>query len=252
MEDDIPRASKVPDVARRQPSSKDENSGLPAIAWVSIGCGGVGVVMMILGVCAAIAIPAVIESRKAAMEAGAKATILTISAAESTFRQVDGNRNGHQDYWTADVRGLYAMEDSSGSPRKFIPDKNIAAADYVPANCGDRMSEKPVEDPVPYNGYFVAAFARDENGDSLRVDVDGDGNRCENEEKFAFMAFPVEYDSTGTKGFIVNQRDMIYTMDAVDAGLNEKDSLKPAGDAGKTPPVFSFPSNPGEEGWRTK
>src|SRR3954465_774253 len=76
-------------------------------------------------VIAAIAIPGLISSRRASNERGAASGLKALASAEADFRANDRDKNGANDFWTADVKGLYTMtpaaELEKGGPSKHLP-----------------------------------------------------------------------------------------------------------------------------------
>ena len=72
------------------------NSGLTRIELVFI----TAVVLVI----AAIAIPGLISSQLASNERGAATALKTLASAEADFRANDRDKNGVNDFWTADAK----------------------------------------------------------------------------------------------------------------------------------------------------
>ena len=66
----------------------------------------VGVILLVL---AALAVPGYLSSARASNERGASTTLKTFSTAEADFRANDKDWNHVNDFWTADVKGLYTM-----------------------------------------------------------------------------------------------------------------------------------------------
>lgn len=207
------------------------------------------IVVAIIGIIAAIAIPSIMQSRKAAQEASGSQVLGTIASAESTFRQNDGNRNQTQDYYTDSVWGLYAIEDPTGDPQKFIPNEAVANSDYVGTACGS-SDVSGDSNQVPHNGFFVAAFDKGEAGNTLNEDLDGDGASCENATSFAFMAFPAEWGTTADNAYVVTQDAQVYSRDANEAGFNSNDGT-PSTNKGTAPKTdlsaLSFPDKWGAQ-----
>lgn len=218
------------------------------------------IVVAIIGIIAMIAIPAILESRKAANEKAGMSALRTIMAAEETFRQVNGDRNPVTNYWAADVWGLYGIQDATGGKRAWI-DQAVGASDYNHQSVATGANNTSPADydiaafpasEQSQSGYFVAVFLRDGNGNAIQEDLDGDGNAYESSTKYAFQAFPEEYDSTGNNGFIVNQEGTIWIRDGLEncgggcSPFNDKADLSPMGTKGQggTPPMTDYPGRP--------
>src|SRR5579885_2621219 len=67
------------------------------------------IVIAIIAIIAAIAIPGLLSSQRASNERNASTSLKTLTSAEADFRANDRDWNHVNDFWTADVRGLYTM-----------------------------------------------------------------------------------------------------------------------------------------------
>src|SRR5215470_5957140 len=67
------------------------------------------IVIAIIAIIAAIAIPGLLSSQRASNERNASTTLKTLTSAEADFRANDRDWNHVNDFWTADVKGLYTM-----------------------------------------------------------------------------------------------------------------------------------------------
>lgn len=199
-------------------------------------------VITVLTVVTAFAVPAWLRSRLRSTEAGSIAGLKQLVSTESTWRQVDADGNGVQDYWTLDVAGFYGMEDASRQIMKFI-DVNFAKADGSRrvSYSGQPSPNSAPCSPVPKRGYVFRAMISD----------DGEGrprpysvnyvptaplwgrprtastilrNRrgaygcatATNSYLFGFCAMPTPYQAP-LRTFIVNEEGVIY---GVDRGCN--------------------------------
>ena len=95
------------------------------------------IVIAIIAIIAAIAIPGLLSSQRASNERNASTSLKTLTSAEADFRANDRDGNKVNDFWTANVAGLYTMTSAaltgnSGSTTdtciKLI-DLSIASAD---------------------------------------------------------------------------------------------------------------------------
>ncbi|MDX2008613.1 MAG: type IV pilin-like G/H family protein [Myxococcaceae bacterium] len=75
-----------PSVAPRGPNAPSAKGGLPAVAWVVILLAGVPVVVAVLGIVAAIAIPNFIRFKVRAKQAECKATLKAVAVAQEAYR----------------------------------------------------------------------------------------------------------------------------------------------------------------------
>lgn len=185
------------------------------------------IVVAIIAIIAAIAIPSLLRSRIAANETSCQSALKQFVSTQSSWRQTDSDRNGAQDYWTRDIAGFYAMTDAAGNTYRYI-DVNLAKADPV------GVINYPIlgapEDKSGY-GYFVMLL--DEAGNPYQTDVDGDGNAFEHVSKYAYVGVPRVYSTTGVRQFITNEEGVVYLQD-VGTGV----------------PVLAWPAvDPSTAGW---
>src|SRR6185295_535530 len=71
------------------------------------------IVIAIIAIIAAIAIPGLLSSQRASNERNASTSLKTLTSAEADFRANDRDWNHVNDFWTADVKGLYTMTSSA-------------------------------------------------------------------------------------------------------------------------------------------
>lgn len=159
-------------------------------------------------------IPGLLQSPRASYERGAAACLRTFVSAQADFRANDRDGNGLQDYWTADVRGLY-YQSSKGAPIALIH-ATMAHADGAPLEAQAQA--------VPWAGYLFVAMRTDERGEAYNR---GAGRHP---TQFAFCAYPIDR-SSGRYTFIVNERNLIYKKEI----------------SGQ--PVLKWPADPAAEGW---
>jgi hypothetical protein len=172
--------------------------------------GGAGIMLGIFNILLGIVIPSILRARCAADETHPGAAMLGFYAHQEVFRRTDADGNGAQDYWTADVAGLYALEDANGQMLKFL-DFSMAKADVKPLR--EAYSWQPPEKAQPKAGYFWRVIERDAEGKPYRQDNDGDGKSCTNPSKYAVCAFPAEYNKDGIRTFITNESKLVYYKD---------------------------------------
>src|SRR5258706_3632595 len=67
------------------------------------------IVMVVIGIIAAIAVPGLITSQRSSHERNASTSLKTFCVAEADFRNNDRDGNRINDYWTGDVKSLYTL-----------------------------------------------------------------------------------------------------------------------------------------------
>lgn len=178
-----------------------------AIAGIIMG--GVALILLpFIAIVAAIAIPNLLTARTVANEYSAIAGLKTIATAEQIWRQQDVDGNGINDYWTYDISCLNRMQEHNE-----LIDYNLARADSAPAP--DNAFFKGmlvIGTPTPKNGYFFRVLQMDENGEYYRQN-EVQGTPATHPDKFAFVAYPAQYQKTGHKTFIINDLGTVYSKD---------------------------------------
>jgi general secretion pathway protein G len=159
----------------------------------------------------------------AANERSGATTLKTLCSAEADFRANDRDWNHVNDFWTADVAGLYSCKDSNGQSIKLI-EVSVALADAAPLEKGAAGGKIPaLADfgvPAPKAGYWFRAMEKANDaqpGELLRVDTDLPGvlkmGKVHNLSRFGFCAYPAEYGASGLQTFIVNENNTIFCKD---------------------------------------
>jgi type II secretory pathway pseudopilin PulG len=185
------------------------------------------IVMAIIAVIAAIAIPGLISTQRSSYERGASTSMKTIAVAEADFRSNDRDGNGVNDFWTADVKGLYTMTNcavpgragGTVDPPIRLIELSLACADSdgvtTPAG-GECMDVTQLGVVAAKSGYWYAALQVD---GSLPSNVDATykqdtvGNysmgSCHNMGRFGFVCFP-ESAIFGKFVYVLNEGNTIY------------------------------------------
>jgi prepilin-type N-terminal cleavage/methylation domain-containing protein len=187
------------------------------------------IVIAIIAIIAAIAIPGLLSSQRASNERNASTSLKTLTSAEADFRSNDRDWNHVNDFWTADVAGLYVMTSAAklgGTPNdttdpsiKLI-ELSVASADtdgtsktgltteYVPLSNFAVSSAKA--------GYWYMALVLDNTLSgtteaTYRTDTGGTPTMgtVHNTSKFGFMVYP-DSQSAGKYVFIVNENNTIF------------------------------------------
>lgn len=210
------------------------------------------IIMVIIALIAAIAIPGFISSQRSSYERNASTSLKTLCVAEADFKGNDRDGNKLKDYWTADVKGLYTMTNCStvgnaggtvDPPIKLI-DLSIAAADAdgttAPAG-GENIDLTNFAVIAAKAGYWYAALVTDNSNPvaaetTYKQDTGGPlaMGTVHNSTHFGFVVFP-ESSSFGKYVFMVNEGNVVYR--SATTGQVRLNKTIPPGLAG-FPPVY--------------
>jgi prepilin-type N-terminal cleavage/methylation domain-containing protein len=227
------------------------------------------IVVAIIAIIVAIAIPSIMRSRISANQTSAIASLDVIVKMNVQFRSNDPDRNGISDFWVENVWGLYGMKIGGGERIQMVS-KSLADSDYdapgelstINSNTSNFSIDTAMSSASPKSGYYVAMFVgQAETGSSCSFTSDGDcyaggdasgGSTCDNasstftnENQFSASAFPSLYVNTGTVAYAVDETGNKYEIRAKETtGVNKPFSA--ANDAPNasegTAPVECFPS----------
>ena len=181
------------------------------------------VILLIAG----LTVPVFVKSQRASNERNAATMLKMLTAAEADFRTNDRDGNGVNDFWTADVKGLYTMTSAAvrganpNNPRdpslKLI-ELPLAAADgdgaFVPAG-GENVPLSAFARTKARGGYWFLAMLTDQDLKdtpemSYMMDTKGTPpmGPVHHMSKFAFVAFP-DSPSAGERIFVTNESNTI-------------------------------------------
>ena len=185
------------------------------------------IVIAIIAIIAAIAIPGLLSSQRASNERNASTSLKTLTSAEADFRANDRDWNHVNDFWTADVKGLYtmtscavkgALNDTTDPAIKLI-ELSVASADTdgTPiTGGGENCNLSTFAVSSSKAGYWYQALEIDMNFTGLAegsywADTTGTVamGTCHNTSKFGFMAYP-DSQSAGKYVFMVNENNTIF------------------------------------------
>ena len=186
------------------------------------------IVIAIIAIIAAIAIPGLLSSQRASNERNASTSLKTLSSAEADFRANDRDWNHVNDFWTANIAGLYTMTssavtgaaaNSTTDPSIKLIELSVASADtdpLTPGAGGENISLSTFAVPSAKAGYWYMALLSDDTlagsaESTYKVDTGGTPNMASvhNTSKFGFLAFP-DSQSAGKYVFIVNENNTIF------------------------------------------
>ncbi len=184
------------------------------------------IVIAIIATLAAIAIPGLLSSIRAANERSASASLKTLASAEADFKSNDRDDNKVQDYWTYDVSGLYSLTSAgiagnNDPPIKLI-DIAIAGADASPGGVGiagghlapiSRFTNTTVKAGYWYchlTGYWQPLSANSWVGTTYRTNTGGvTMGSVHHHSAFGFLAYPDRYKSSGNQIFLINEDNVV-------------------------------------------
>jgi hypothetical protein len=185
------------------------------------------VVVLFIGV---MVIPGLFSSGRASNDRRTHAALKVLASAEADFRGNDRDWNHENDFWTADVKGLYTMKSSAvaGATPNSTSDPSIRLIDLSTAAAdADETFYSAGGENVPLSefaltsakaGYWFAAlradlsttpptaYARHAQGKAVMEQV-------RHESKFGFLMFP---DSLAAARYvyIVNEGNTVYRAPA--------------------------------------
>ena len=197
------------------------------------------IVIAIIAIIAAIAIPGLLSSQRASNERNASTSLKTLTSAEADFRANDRDWNHVNDFWTADVKGLYTMTsaaiigngNSTTDPIIKLIELSVASADADGATFSNSENASLTSFAVSSAkaGYWYQALVTDDafTGTAeatYKLDTTGTPTMgsCHNTSKFGFLAFP-DSQSAGKYVFVVNENNTIFrsaTSGAVRTGTS--------------------------------
>jgi hypothetical protein len=215
---------------------RNSHAGLTRVELLII----VGFILLI----AAIVIPGLLSSQRASNERIASTTLKTLSSAEADFRANDRDGNHVNDFWTADVKGLYTMTSPEGPGPGAVPgagpikliEVSVAAADADGNQSSAGGANLPLGRftlPEHKAGYWFVALIEDHSaGDAkpepYKVDTRGSPamGPVHNTLKFGFAAIP-HLPSMGKYLFRVNENNTIFRE--ATTGPSRKGTARPPG-----------------------
>lgn len=180
-----------------------------------------------------------VSAQKSSNERNASTTLKTFASAQADFRANDRDGNRVNDFWSADVSGLYRID--RGGAIKLI-ERSAASADARPVvplgkegtlpgakdlDATKFVSLGPSSSKAGYSFTVIKKY-QDRDGTSKKYDM-GNGR---NYARFGICAYPAEYPKNGTRTFIINEENTVFWKDT----------------KGKPPQVF--PLDPRKEGWK--
>jgi hypothetical protein len=178
-----------------------------------------GVVMFIIGV---LLVPGFFVSGRASNERNFTTSLKTLASAEADFRTNDRDWNHVNDFWTADVKGLYTLTsvaapgstpNSTTDPSIKLIELSVARADaddtFYSAD-GENVPLREFALPTAKAGYWYAALRSDLSSTPPTTYAQTVRHRS----KFGFLGFP-DSPSEGKYVGIVNESNTLYRAAAM-------------------------------------
>jgi len=169
------------------------------------------IVIAIIAIIAAIAIPSMLRSRIATNETAACASNKALAEAEEIYHRTDYNTDGVLEY-AQHLRGDWSLlENSGGSGDLACIDKNLGGAEGT-TTAGTGGSNFKGGAAVPKAGYVFGVMTQQGSGATGGV-----RNYIPDKKHmslgYAFSGTPAGYDSTGRSTFIINSNGTIFQCD---------------------------------------
>ena len=215
------------------------------------------IVIAIIAIIAAIAIPGLLSSQRASNERNASTSLKTLSSAEADFRANDRDWNHVNDFWTANIAGLYTMTstavtgntpNSTTDPSIKLIELSVASADADPATPtagNENVALTNFAVPSAKAGYWYQALITDDTlagtaEATYKQDTVGSVamGSVHNTSKFGFLAYP-DSQSAGKYVFVVNENNTIFR--SATSGAVKTTATSPPGVMGA--PYDSWPND---------
>lgn len=195
------------------------------------------IVIAIIAIIAAIAIPNLLSGRMSANEVSAMGTLKQLTSTEAIWLQQGPDGNGMKDYWVYDLSCLHRLYRADASTKVAFVPLDVARADIAPAafdGTAFGATELPYEiwtgmgpngavEIQPKSGFWFHVMldtniqnppTGDFAGEPYCKNLIGSGAVYGgNHNAYAFMATPDAYGSSGIRSFIVNEAGTIYSTD---------------------------------------
>jgi hypothetical protein len=159
------------------------------IVWSSTG-----VLILFAGIAM---LPTLTQGYRATDERNALGSLKTLTSAQADFRANDRDGDGVNQFWRADVAGLYTLKSRTCPENGAIKliELSIASAD-----------DRPVSDLNPY------AVRSAKAGYCFRA-IRHEDEKTPSPDRYAIIAFPEKYPESGLYTFVVDERNDLYRMD---------------------------------------
>lgn len=159
------------------------------------------IVIVIIGIIAAFALPSLLRNKLAANEASAQSSLDAYYKTQQTFYLNRSTLVSGFAYWTQDIAGLYYLSGDGINPIGDM-DKSVSDSDYkftctAPVSYTYKGCTAGSFTSYQKSGYYVAVVAK-YNGIAIATP--------KSSSEFGMLAAPEEYDVTGNNAFLVNKK----------------------------------------------
>ena len=165
------------------------------------------IVVAIIAIIAAIAIPNLLRSRMAANEVAGVAACKAFCTAEDIYRRTDYNKDGFLEYAQALSGANSLLENTAGAADISLIDSTFGKAEGNPAGGAAPLALSPKAGYV----FVVLTGQTAPASGGTRSYIDGNGAMTLG---YALSATPNQYDGTGRNSFLVSNAGTIYQQDA--------------------------------------
>jgi prepilin-type N-terminal cleavage/methylation domain-containing protein len=164
------------------------------------------IVVAIIAIIAAIAIPNLLRSRMAANETAAVAACKAFATAEDIYRRTDYNKDGVLEYAQALSGANSLYENTAGAGDLALIDRSFANAEGAPLSTA-----------TPKSGYVFNVLTSEGANASggARTFVDGSNHMTLG---YAMGATSNQYDGVGRNTFVISNAGTIYEKDQGSSG----------------------------------
>jgi prepilin-type N-terminal cleavage/methylation domain-containing protein len=224
------------------------------------------IVIVVIAIVAAIAIPGLLSSQRSSHERNASTSLKTLCVAQADFKANDRESNKVNDFWTADVKGLYTLTSLTATgntggttdPPLRLIDLSIAAADADSATYpagGENMDVTQFGVVANKGGYWYAALTQDSNlsGPEALYKQDTGGilpmGSVHNVNRYAYLCFP-DSPSYGKYVFMVNEGSAVFRS-AISTSVR-LGTANPPGALGFNAVYRNWPDDANIKSWWTK
>jgi len=187
-----------------------------AIAGIAVGAFLTLLMLFIIPIVAAIAIPSMMRSQTTMNETAAIGTLRTLVASQAQFRGagvVDQDNDGTGEY------GYFQELTGAAVPRTVggqVP-ANVRPGEYITQVLGV-VSAKGVAAKSGYHYYIYLPDGKGgATGESLPLPAGNAACANDQETRFICYAWPAAFDSSGRRCFVVNQQGEVFQARNLDA-----------------------------------
>lgn len=202
------------------------------------------VVLLGIGLVSALFVPTLVKAMRVEDDYVRPFTLKSLGSCQVTFKTSDSDGDEVNNYWTADVAGLYYIVPSGATaPIRMIP--SIGAKMDGSTEMRPDTYVAPEHHSAPRKGYWTMALKRFEDADG-KIQSYGDRHA----DRFGFAAVPDAYGRDGKLVFILSESGTMYKRDpGSESNLFEQKPVTGAADTdGKlksSAPAFdAFPREP--------